>query len=157
MTNPKTKISDKAQLATMHYIANFIINPIKGYTWSQAMRDAGFAESTIDKNSKATWGLVGVQCQIQAALAKIKAKSVRNRLQRQEFWSETMISEDLDITARLRASELLGRSEADFTDNVNKTGEGLAINVTLPDKPQEAAGGTNAKLGINAPKLAQSG
>jgi hypothetical protein len=145
MTDPKTKISDKAQLATMHYIANFITNPIKGYTWSAAMRDAGFAETTIDKHPNYVSGLLGVQRQISAAIAKIKAKSVATRLQRQEFWTDVqsgkLINDDgttvnVDITARLRASELLGRSEADFTDNVNDNREGLTISVTAPQQPK---------------------
>ncbi len=70
MTNPRTKISDKAQLTTEHYINNAIVMPVEGYTWAQAMRDAKYAESTIDKNSADIWGLAGVQSQIEQAMAK---------------------------------------------------------------------------------------
>jgi len=121
MTDPKTKISDKAQRATEHYIANTIIAPIAGYTWAQAMRDAGYAESTIDKQSSMVWGYVGVQEQINAAIAKIKAKSVKSRVERQEWWSKVVDNDKANMCDRLRASELLGRSEADFTDNIANT------------------------------------
>lgn len=43
---------------------------------------------------------------------------VATRLERQAFWSETMKNGDLEMRDRLKASELLGRSEADFTDKL---------------------------------------
>ena len=119
MTDKKTKISDKAQIATTHYITNCITNTKTGYTWAQAMRDAGYAESTIDKNSNDTWGLIGVQEQIEQAKDKIKAESIATRAERQAFWTTIYKDTNTDIAARLRASELLGRSEADFTDNIS--------------------------------------
>ena len=68
----------------------------------------------------------------------ITKKAIATREDRQAWWSEVMKNEDCDITARLRASELLGRSQADFTDkhDVNQTG-----NITFemvykePEKP----------------------
>lgn len=63
-------------------------------------------------------------------------KSVADRMQRQEFWTRVLIGTEVSTTTltaedgsivvkekqpnmsdRLKASELLGRSEADFTDN----------------------------------------
>jgi len=41
---------------------------------------------------------------------------VVSRQQRQEFWTSIMLNEEADMRDRLRASELLGKSEADFTD-----------------------------------------
>ena len=54
-------------------------------------------------------------------MTDIKAKSVANRSVRQKFWSDMMQDEDTPKQERLRASELLGRSEADFTDNIANT------------------------------------
>jgi hypothetical protein len=42
---------------------------------------------------------------------------IANRQERQSFWTSTMKSQLVDIGDRLKASELLGRSEADFTEN----------------------------------------
>ena len=46
-----------------------------------------------------------------------------NRIQRQIFWSDIMRNESLPIRDRLRASELLGRSEGDFLERVDLSGE----------------------------------
>ena len=53
---------------------------------------------------------------------------IQSRQERQLFWSDTIIDKNIDISARLKASELLGRSEADFIDttrldDVNKMSE----------------------------------
>ena len=79
-----------------------------------------------------------------AAIAEIEQETVKrgnlkikSRLERQDFWSAMMDDTHANRTDRLRASELLGRSEADFTDNVNQTGEGLSISV----QAQEPTGG----------------
>lgn len=140
MTNPKTKISDKAQLATDHYIANCIITPIVGYTWARAMKEAGYAASTINKASNNTWGLLGVQSQINKARADIKASSIATRADRQEFWTSVYLGTLKDaegnpvamgMNDRLRASELLGKSEADFIDVLKTENKVLGINVNV--------------------------
>lgn len=55
-----------------------------------------------------------------AKVAEIREKHIADRAERQRFWSKTMVSAP-KIADRLKASELLGRSEADFTDNINQT------------------------------------
>ncbi|MDR0453494.1 MAG: terminase small subunit [Deferribacteraceae bacterium] len=39
---------------------------------------------------------------------------IANRLERQQFWTEIMNNPDADMKDRLKASELLGKSEGDF-------------------------------------------
>jgi phage terminase small subunit len=46
---------------------------------------------------------------------EIRPKIV-SRQERQEFWTQIMLDETMSVRDRLRASELLGKSEADFTD-----------------------------------------
>jgi hypothetical protein len=48
---------------------------------------------------------------------------VANRIDRQKFWTETMQSAEEKIDARLKASELLGKSEGDFLDRIHQTGD----------------------------------
>ena len=43
---------------------------------------------------------------------------IATRKERQEFWSDSMKDTSLDMQQRLKASELLGKSEADFTDRL---------------------------------------
>ena len=51
---------------------------------------------------------------------------ILSREERQNFWTRIVLGEeDADMKERLKASELLGRSQADFTDNlkINKLPE----------------------------------
>lgn len=47
---------------------------------------------------------------------------ILSREERQSFWAEVMLSDKIAMADRLRASELLGKSEADFTDKLQHTG-----------------------------------
>jgi len=47
-------------------------------------------------------------------------KKIKSRAERQAFWSDLMTNAEKD-SDKLKASELLGRSEADFTDKIEKT------------------------------------
>lgn len=64
------------------------------------------------------------------------AQVIANRTNRQEFWSGIMWDTDQDMKDRLKASELLGRSEGDFIDRKEKgndlTLEDLIIMATSP-------------------------
>ena len=66
---------------------------------------------------------------IQAREQERIQPAILNRRQRQEFWSGIMLDEDAPLRDRLRASELLGRSEGDFLERqeVNHTGIGERI------------------------------
>ena len=50
------------------------------------------------------------------------AKHIKTRQERQQFWSDKMDAAKKE-SDQLKASELLGRSEADFTDNTKITGD----------------------------------
>ena len=47
---------------------------------------------------------------------EIRPKDIADRQQRQEFWSDIMRDEESEPSVRLKASELLGKSEGDFID-----------------------------------------
>ena len=48
---------------------------------------------------------------------------IATREKRQRFWTRIMEDENADMKDRLKASELLGKSEGDFTDRVEHSGE----------------------------------
>lgn len=48
---------------------------------------------------------------------------IMSREDRQKFWSEVAADSSQAMRDRLRASELLGKSEADFTERIEHTGE----------------------------------
>jgi len=59
---------------------------------------------------------------------EVRPKDIANRQQRQEFWTEVMTNKKENMKNRLKASELLGKSEADFTENTNhKFPEGCGV------------------------------
>ena len=54
---------------------------------------------------------------------KSATKIIATREDRQAFWTEVMSSGSEEMRDRLKASELLGRSGADFTDKVLHAGQ----------------------------------
>lgn len=87
-----------------------------GYTGS----DAALGKSGFDllRNPK-----------VQAALAERDSKSdhIATREERQRFWTRTMQNPGVEYRDRLKASELLGRSNADFVEKmIHEAGAGLA-------------------------------
>lgn len=46
---------------------------------------------------------------------------IRSKKQRQRFWGNLMSDESVDPRSRLKASELLAKSESDFVDTLNVT------------------------------------
>lgn len=56
---------------------------------------------------------------------------IATREERQRFWSEMMNSPEFEPRDRLKASELLGKSEADFTEKVDHSGA-VSIAVVNP-------------------------
>lgn len=79
---------------------------------------------------------------IAAAIRDRQRERIRphilSREQRQEWWSKVMQDEQQAMRDRLKASELLGKSEADFTDKVEHSGEtGINLIVTLDDYDPE--------------------
>ena len=63
--------------------------------------------------------------QLKERDAKENKPRIASRLKRQQFWSEVMLDISEDMKHRLKASELLGRSEADFIEKINVTGMSL--------------------------------
>jgi phage terminase small subunit len=56
---------------------------------------------------------------------------IANRKRRQQFWSEIMLDDGRPIGARLKASEYLAKSEADFVERKRHEGE-ISIVVSRP-------------------------
>lgn len=54
--------------------------------------------------------------------AEIKPE-ILSRLDRQKFWSDGVKNQGLDYKDRLKASELLGKSEGDFLEKIQHSGE----------------------------------
>jgi phage terminase small subunit len=57
---------------------------------------------------------------------EVRPKDIANRQRRQEFWTQIMDDKKEDTRDRLKASELLGKSEADFTENLKLNDERIS-------------------------------
>lgn len=78
-------------------------------TASRLLKNAEVAAAIQRRNAVVT------QTKAEVAAA---AGRIATRVERQAFWTEVMCDTKADIRDRLKASELLGKSEADFTENV---------------------------------------
>jgi phage terminase small subunit len=60
---------------------------------------------------------------IKAREKKQLNPTIATREERQKFWSAVMMDQDADMKNRLKASELLGKSQADFIQRVEQDTE----------------------------------
>ena len=111
----ESKLTPKQRLFVQYYCGNA----------TDAARKAGY------KGNDNTLSIVGfenlrkhnVQAAIQARQEMEERPEVANRQDRQKFWSEVMSSAEVDMKDRLKASELLGKSEGDFLDRIKLSGD----------------------------------
>jgi phage terminase small subunit len=97
---------------------------------TEAARAAGYqgtdatlatVASKLLKVAKVSEALARRRVSVEAARAAVVkvAGTIATRAERQAFWTATMLDSGAEMSARLKASELLGRSEVDFTDKVS--------------------------------------
>lgn len=53
---------------------------------------------------------------------ELRPKNISTRQERQRFWSDVMNDSDVSMRNRLRASELMGKSEMDFPNKLEVAG-----------------------------------
>lgn len=94
---------------------------VEAYTGNgvEAARKAGYkgSDATLAVTAHTTIRKSNVAAALKSREAKQLKPLIASRQERQKFWTEVMKSEE-HMRDRLKASELLGRSEADFTEKV---------------------------------------
>ena len=65
---------------------------------------------------------IGIRKRLEAREEKTQVYRIATRQDRQHFWSEMMGDKGQKTSDRLKASELLGRSQADFIDRTENSG-----------------------------------
>ena len=68
---------------------------------------------------------------------KDKEKRIATREERQKFWTDVMYDEEEDMKNRLKAAELLGKSDADFIHKVEISGKPTVVIKDLTGKKQD--------------------
>ena len=93
---------------------------VQAYTGNaaEAARQAGYSERTC----RAIGQRLLTQVDIINALREREQERlnplIASREQRQEFWTRTMLDDSQEMQHRLKAAELLGRSEGDFMEKL---------------------------------------
>ena len=85
---------------------------------TEAAKKAGYSEKTANEQGARLLANVSIKKAIEQREQKQTNKLIATREQRQEFWTKIMYSEEAEMKDRLKSSELLGKSQADFTDKL---------------------------------------
>ncbi len=83
---------------------------------AEAARAAGYSEKTANRAGSRLLSDVDVRAAIAAREQKSSAGRIATREERQAFWTNVLNNPEVEWQARLKASELLGKSNADFTE-----------------------------------------
>jgi len=107
-----------------------------GFCKEAALLSVGYSKSySRTRQAMKLYEKPALIAEIERVRADIVAKNgiiIKTRAERQQFWSN-MMDNAQDDTAKLRASELLGKSEADFIDVVKGENKVLGIQVIVKD------------------------
>lgn len=103
------------------------MGPAKGNA-TEAARIAGYSGS--DATLRNAGSRLLTNANISEAIKERQESDplVADREERQRFWSEVMRNDHADMKDRLKASEILGKSQADFTERIDHTTDGESFN-----------------------------
>ena len=90
---------------------------------TEAALKAGYSKKTAYAQGQRLLKNVEIADAIRQREKKNIDKVIAPRLERQSFWTATMRDEGAEMKDRLKASELLGKSEGDFLDRTEITGD----------------------------------
>ena len=92
--------------------AKFISEYTKDFNATQVAIRAGYSPKTAYSIGQRLLKNV----EVQAVMKEHRKKFIADRETRQKFWTDTMLDKNEDMKNRLRASELLAKSECDFIE-----------------------------------------
>ena len=104
------KLTAKQQVFVMEYLNDC--------NATQAAIRAGYSSRTAYSIGQENLKKPEIRQAIDTAMKERRSKLIATREQRQEFWTAVMTDTEQDMRSRLRASELLAKSEGDFTEKV---------------------------------------
>ena len=104
---------DRREQTKINYMQN-------GGNMKKAMIAAGYSENYADRNSKYLMGIIGEE--IKAQQAEIKQEGIKSIEEIQHWWSTVVDDQEQQMKERLKASELLVKSQGGFVDKVDVKG-----------------------------------
>ena len=105
----------------------FIQEYLNSLNATQSAIRAGYSPKTAYSQGQRLLKNVEVLQAINKVMNERKSTLIATREQRQEFWTSVMLDTDTAMKDRLKASELLGKSEGDFTDKVQANISGMTL------------------------------
>ena len=99
-------MTDKQQFFVQEYL--------KDFNATQAAIRAGYSKKTAGAIGAENLTKPEIQEALQKAMSERTSALIADRQTRKEFWTSTMFDADTAMKDRLKASELLGKSEGDF-------------------------------------------
>ena len=119
---PKTKATPRRLNERQRRFVELFMGRARGNA-SEAARQAGYAEAYAGRHAGKLLKNAAIKDAIAARVATDPA--VADRKERQAFWTVVMRGgegyEDAPLAERIRASEILGKSQADFTERYEHT------------------------------------
>jgi len=112
----------------------FVREYIKDFNATQAALRAGYAESSARQTASDLLSNPDIQIEIEKHQEAARSEAILTLSELQEWWSNLVTGQDPDArtTDRLKASELLGKSQGAFTDKVEQSG-GMTIEVVYAE------------------------
>lgn len=103
---------------------------VNAYTGNaaEAARQAGYSAKTAYSIGQELLNKPEIVDAIKAREKEREAPLIASREQRQKFWSEVMLDPEQEMQHRLKAAELLGKSECDFSERLQIDG---SVEVTV--------------------------
>jgi len=130
-TDKNQKLTDKQQRFVDAYMGNA----------TQAAIDAGYSEKTAEVQGSRLLRNAKVLEAIKNRQMERKTNTIASREEIQQFWTDVMTGlESEDMKDRLKASELLAKSEGYFLERhevMGKDGAPLAIPIVIMEPDQD--------------------
>ena len=103
---------------------------VNAYTGNaaEAARQAGYSAKTAYSIGQELLNKPEIVDAIRGRAEEAQKPLIATRKQRQKFWSEVMLDPSQEMQHRLKAAELLGKSECDFSERLQIDG---SVEVTV--------------------------
>jgi phage terminase small subunit len=102
--------------------ARFVAEYLKDLNATQAAIRAGYSKKTAGSQAHDLLKKPEISLLVAQGQQAHIDRAIATRAERQKFWTKIMQDAGEDLRDRLKASELLGKSEADFTEKVELSG-----------------------------------
>ena len=90
---------------------------------TQSAIKAGYSESYADKSGYKLLGINGMREYLEERNAELDKDKIADMEEVHEFWANILRDEELDVSDRIRVSELIGKTNGAFLSRVEQTGD----------------------------------